>query len=388
MPESEPPAPVRFLRSRFIHREVVVLMILCAAALAAFLTTRVAARAAHELRVSDAATWYARGRAHLAAGRLDEALEALGRARALDREREEHHRSFATALVRAGQHGAARQVLLSLRQAHPEDPDINIGLAAIEAAVGAPGEAVRFYQRALFGDWAPDRIEERERVRIEMIEYLLAGGDRARALAQLGLLAADLPAGDPARGKEAARLFLEAGDPERALEILAPLIDSAPRDAAVLAMGGDAAFALGDFDVARGYYARVPPGETVAVMADRRALAERVLANDPFSRRLSARAREQRLSKGHALAAALLDACGARLTRTPAQTEQLAALDVEIAVLGGTLARPRPPDDAAIADGVALVAAVVTFASQHCAPLDDDARAWMLIARRAHEGRR
>jgi thioredoxin-like negative regulator of GroEL len=320
---------------------------------------------------------------------MEQALDALGRARALDRERSAHHLSFATALVRAGQYGAARQVLLGLRQAHPENPDINLGLAEIEARAGAPDDAVRFYQRALFGDWPADRIGQRERVRIEMIEYLLAVGERARASAQLGLLAADLPVADPARRTEAARLFLEAGDPVRALEVVAPAIEAAPRDAAALRTAGDAAFARGDVEAARGYYARLPAdagASDAAALADRRELVARILASDPFARDLTPRARARRLARGHAVAAALIDGCGRRLAGGSAEAEQLSALEGETAALGAALAGPQA--SGADADAVAVIGAVVSFASQHCAPLDIDARAWMFIQQHAREGQR
>ena len=378
MPDGDAPRLPFFSLSRFVHREIIVLLILCAAALAGFLVTKASAAAAHQLRVSDASIWHARGRAHLEAGRIDEALDALGRARALDREQEAYHLSFGAALSRAGQHAAARQVLLALREAHPENPDVNLGLAEMEAARGAREDAIRFYERALYGDWSPDRLGERERVRVGMIEYLLVEGQRRRASAQLMVLAADLPEEAP-RLMEAARLFLAAGEPERALGLYSRVLEMDPAHGAALGGAGDAAFALGDYATALGYFARAPGGT-----AGRRAIAERVVASDPLSTALDAGERRRRLAAGHALAARLIGGCAAHTDG--GESEQLSALADETGALGVRVRGPLA--DGAVADGVALVAAVVTFASDHCGPLDAESRAWLLIARRHHEAAR
>ena len=382
--DSTPAGSPLFPFSRFVHREIIVLIILCGAAIAGFLVTKAAASSAHAKRRSDAATWYARGEAALAEGRLDEALAALGRARALNRDRDAHHLSFAAALAEAGQLDAARQVLLGLRETSPENPDVNLGLAELAAASGATEEAVQFYQRALYGEWTPARLDDRRRVRVSLIEYQLANGMRGQATAQLLLLAADLPP-DAGNQMRAARLFLAAGEPEHALEHYLRVLQTEPDHAAALAGAGDAAFEIGDFAAARGYYERVPDGD--ADVEARRELARLVLANDPLQPRLSNAERRRRLSAGHARAQALIQACRVHLAGTSAQEEQLAALASELAALGATLAARRPLESGVIADGVAIVSGVVSFASEGCGPLTPEARAWLLIGRLQREGR-
>lgn len=378
------PASPLFPFSRFVHREIIVLIILCGAAIAGFLITKAAASSAHDRRVRDAATWHARGEAALAEGRLEAALTALGRARALDRDRDEHHLSFATALTGAGQIDAARQVLLGLRATRPENPDVNLGLAELAAASGATADAVQFYQRALYGEWTPERLDDRERVRVSLIEYQLANGMRSQAVAQLLLLAADLPA-DAARQTEAARLFLAAGEPDLALEHYRRALEDEPENAEALAGAGDAAFEVGDFAAARGFYDLVP-GNAEDVEA-RRELVRLVLANDPLQPRLSNAERRRRLAAGHARAQLLIQACRVHLAGTSAQEEQLDALASEVTALGSVLAARRPIESGVIADGVALISGVVSFASEGCGPLTAEARAWLLIGRLQREGR-
>lgn len=384
MPEdAAPPRAPLFPFSRFVHREIIVLIILSVSAIAAFTVTQSAASSAHTRRVRDAAEWYARGEAARSSGQLDAAVDAFGRARALDRDREAYHLSFATALAEAGQHAAARQVLLTLRAAHPENPDVNIGLARLAARRGAPEDAVRFYQRALYGEWTPDRLGDRERVRVDLVEYQLANGHRDQAVAQLLLLVADLPrAAEPQI--EAARLFLAAGEPERALEHYRIALGDEPDNQHALAGAGDAAFELGDVRLARDYYTRVTA--RLDGIDARRDLARLVMAQDPLQPGLSGVERRRRLARGHIVARLLIESCRVYLAGTASQEEQLDVLMSELAALDARLADNRAPRTEATIDDVAVIAGVVSFASNGCGPLTPEARAWLTIGRLRREG--
>jgi tetratricopeptide (TPR) repeat protein len=375
MHEDATPGTPLFPLSRYIHREIIVLVILTAVAVAAFLTTKASASAALRLRQRDAAAWHARGQADLGAGRVDEALDALGRARALDRDRADYSLSFAAALVEAGQPDAARQVLLGLREAHPEDPDVNLGLAQIEAAHGLPADAVRFYQSTLYGEWTGDRLDERRRVRSALVRYLLAHGMRNRATAHLLLLEADLPSDVPHQ-LEVAALLLEAGEPRRALAHFTAVLEKEPANVGAVAGAGFASFALGDYAAARRYFALAPA--SVDGVAEKRELSERVIALDPLQPRLRAAERRRRLASGHAEALALAASC-APMVSTPADVARLQTLEDALRTLEAALSARGPLDHDAIADGTAAVAAVAAFAGAHCGPLDADARAWTLI---------
>lgn len=377
MDESGAPSTPVFPLSRFIHREIIVLLILTGIAAAAFLTTKASAAAALRLRARDAATWHARGVADLAAGKVDDALDALGRARALDRDREDYHLAFADALVASGQLDAAQQVLLGLRQTHPEDPDVNISLARIEAARGAPAQAVRFFQSALHGDWTPDRLGLRERIRIDLIKYLIDNGMRDRATAQLLLLAADLPDEAP-RQLEAASLFMAAGDYRQALTYYARVLQAQRDNGAALAGAGRAAFALGAYADARKYLARAPEGDPDLAATKR--LADLIVEGDPLAPRLAAAERRRRLAAGQTHAAALPAACSARLS-ADSDRAVLAGLAEDVRTLGQQLASRRGMDHDAIQEGVALIVRLAAFAADRCGPLDEPMQAWLLIGR-------
>lgn len=378
MSEESRLSPSLFALSRFVHREIIVLLILCGAAVALFLVTKASAAAAHRFRARDARIWYERGVADLEAGRTAEAVTALGRARALDRSREDYHLAFSRALAAAGELDAARQTLRALRETRPEDPDVNSGLARLEARSGHTAEAVRFYQSALYGAWQPERLPDRERLRVELIEYLIASRMPDRALAHLVLLAADLPA-DPARQFQAAGLFLAAGDPARALALYRRVLAREPENARAHAGAGRAAFALGDFATARRHFDRAPEDAGTEQM---RTLAQAVIDADPLEGRLSSAERRRRLAAGVAHLSAAVESCRARV---PDARAALAEHAKALRAAAAPAARPfADPDAFESAVAVAVSAAAALPAA--CGPPDVTTEAWRLMAR-AHEGR-
>jgi thioredoxin-like negative regulator of GroEL len=178
---------------RLVHREIRLLVCLCAIAVVGFLLTREAAASTREMRLEDAGTWFASGQQALQAGDAEGAIEALRRASAIDRDNRGYRLALANALS-AGQHvDETRQVLRRLREGEPEDPEVNVQLAHREAHAEHVPAAVRYYQSELYGHWNPDAFDDRRRLRIEMIRYLLAHGDQRRALSALLILSANLP---------------------------------------------------------------------------------------------------------------------------------------------------------------------------------------------------
>ncbi|MEX2271181.1 MAG: tetratricopeptide repeat protein [Vicinamibacterales bacterium] len=367
--------PSSFTLSRFVHREIIVLLILCGAAIAGFIVTKASADAAHHLREGDARTWYGRGLAHMEQGRIEQAVEALGRARALDRDKQEYHLAFGRALAAAGNPTAARQALLTLRETRPEDPDVNVGLAEVEAGLSNVPEAVRFYQSALHGAWEPERLDERRRLRVRMVGYLIANDMHSRAISQLLLLEADLPA-EPGPRLEAARLFLEAGDPGRALNVYRGVLEDDPQNAAAQTGAGRAAFALGDFAAARRHLGR--GGSEAPDVADMRALAQAVLRVDPLQLRLSGAERRRRLAAGIAHLSGVVTAC---LARVPQAQSGLADHDAALRAAARPSAARTFADPEAFESGVAMVARAAAALPDACGPPDITTRAWRVIGR-------
>jgi len=107
--------------SRFVHREIVILLILAGVTVAAFFATRGFAASNEAIRRQDGQAWYARGQEALERGDLEAALAAFRRAATKDPNDVTYHLALAHALIAARQDDTARQLLLDLREGQPED---------------------------------------------------------------------------------------------------------------------------------------------------------------------------------------------------------------------------------------------------------------------------
>jgi predicted Zn-dependent protease len=215
-------------RERRIHRELLQLVMLIAMASGAFFVTRALAAHNHDTNARDAAEWFRRGQAELHEGRVADAIEAFHRARARNRDDTTYSLALAHALAATRQDAAARRVLLTLREATPEDAGINLELARLSAADGDGTQAVRYYHNALYAPWAPENEDTRRAVRMELIQLLLRQGEAKRADAELLALSAEMP-DDHALHAEVGRLFEEAGDHQHAAEHFAHAAAHPPR---------------------------------------------------------------------------------------------------------------------------------------------------------------
>ena len=242
----------RSTESTFVHREIVVLVVLCVLVVVGFVLTRAAARANRALRLRDAVAWYDAGEHHLAGGQTESAISALRRATAINRDNPTYRLALAGALAAGRQDDAARQVLLGVRESTPEDPEVNVQLARLEARHDDLTGTVRYYQNAVYGSWSADQGDARRRVRIELIRYLLAHEQRGRALSELLVLSGNLP-DDVKSQTEAGQLFLDAGEPRRGLDRFRQALRIDPKNAAALAGAGEAAFEAGDYTSAQRY---------------------------------------------------------------------------------------------------------------------------------------
>ena len=352
----------------FVHREIVGLLILSAAAVVLFAFTGVLSAVNNRQRLAEAADWYRIAQARLEAGRAHEAAEALQRASAIDRGNQEYRLALARALAEAGDHEASRRVLVGLRALAPEHPDVNLRLARLEALRGNPGEAVRYYQSALYGQWGADAAPLRQQVRLELVRYLLAQDQQSRALAELLVVEGNLP-DDTGAQLESAALFAEAGDPRRALGLYARVLAREPHQAQALAGAGQAAFELGEYARAERYLRALP--DATPELAELKQTAHLVRARDPLLPRLRFAERVRRLRENLQHAMMRLDAC----------TDPADALRAEARTLQAQLRRQAPQDVEMIEAGMDLVARIERV-TERCAPVEAIDRALVLIGRR------
>ena len=362
--------------SRFIHRELTVLILLSAIASVVFLATRSIAAAHRDLRRRDAAQWFRFGQSELAAGQPLRAVQALRRATAIDLHNVEYRLALASALEDARKNDLARQVLLELRSVSPERPDINTRLARLEVARGDDSAAIRYYQNALYGVWAADAMEGRRVLRLEFIRFLLSRKYGDRALAEL-LAIEDSIGSDTASRTEAGHLLLQAGDPSRALVHYRAALRQDPQNAAALAGAGKAAFASGEYAIALRYLRTA--SELPADLIEVRSLASHVLTRDPLLPRLSFAERRRRLQLNLSDALTRLGTC----TVDGPSSSAFTSLRHEIEAVQARLAR-RSVREAleVIEDGAELVYRVQQKANGTCGPPALIDRAQLLIGQR------
>jgi tetratricopeptide (TPR) repeat protein len=373
--------------SGVVRREFFVIVILGLVLVFGFVLTRAVSRANDELRRRDAAEWFTAGEQDLAAGRAASAVIALRHAVAIDRDNGHYRLALGRALVTARQDGAARQVLVGIRELAPEDPEVNLQLARLEARQGEMPAAIRYFQSALHGTWGADQQDLRRRARVELVRYLLAHDERARALSELLILDGNLPDEVP-RHLEAGELFLGAGDAGRALEHFRSALGHESGNRQALAGAGEAAFEVGDYAAARRFLlaARPDPGDARAGrLNELREVADLVLDRDPLRPRLPVRDRRARLTAGVTQARTRLDACVGH-SPAPSATRQAAldALRAELDALHATPAgKGRDGSVEAIEAGLNLIYRIERETAE-CGPPSSLDRALLLIAKR-HE---
>jgi len=367
----------RRTESTFLHREMVVLVILCVLVVVGFLLTRAAARANRALRLRDAAAWYDAGEHQLGGGETESAIKALRRATAFNRDNRTYRLALAGALAAGLQDDAARQVLLGVRESTPEDPEVNVQLARLEARHDGLTVAVRYYQNAVYGSWTGDQLDARRQVRIELIRYLLAHEQRGRALSELLVLSGNLP-DDVKSQTEAGQLFLDAGEPRRGLDRFRQALRIDPRNAVALAGAGEAAFEAGDYTSAQRYLRAVDSPS--ARVSELRSVAELVLTRDPLRPGLSLRQRQDRVMAGFRRASEALDDCA---TKKPAANNAFDSLRAEAGALEPELtpARLRRTPES-IGTSLSLIYRIEQQTLDSCGQGSAFDRALLLIGRR------
>lgn len=346
-------------RAERIRREGAKLILLIALTLIAFFATRAAAEHSRAVATQDAAEWYARGRRAFAAHELPVAIDAFRRAQLKNRGNLDYSLALAQALATDHQDAAAERILLALRESAPERPDINLQLARLAAARDDRPTAVRYYRNALYATWAdPDGPRK---VRLELIDFLLAHDDRQRAIAEL--IAARTTTPDTADAHlELATLFVRAGDPATALQEFRRTLDLDAGNEAALSGAGEAAFALGDYAGARRFLRGA--GTLSAPAREKLAIATLVLGRDPLEPRLGAAERRRRLVDDFTDVQQRLDACSAS-----SSLESLPKL-------------PARLDQDAIEDALAAIWRIETAVTRECGPATALDHALLVIAQR------
>ncbi len=181
-----------------LHRETILLVVLCAIAIVAYFGTRAVAATNRRLNLSDAARWYAAGEADVHAAEPRRAAAAFRRAIALDPSRREYRLALADALSASHDDDAARFVLQQLRDLDPDDAQRSRDLPAHQTADAGSIETL-------------GRVVDEIIARDPLSPRLAAATRRQRARSLLDDLHGELAGcGDPALAREAAAAASDA----------------------------------------------------------------------------------------------------------------------------------------------------------------------------------
>lgn len=370
----DPPTRETVERTALIHREMFQLTALVLVAVAAFFLTRAVAASNRDMNLRDAAEWYHRGQQAIAADRVDDAIDAFRRATVRNRGDKRYALALAEALARKRDDDAARSLLVTLREAAPEDAEINLQLARLAGARHDVTEALRFYHNALYAPWPVDQADARRQVRLELIRFLLTHDQAGRALSELLALSSDLP-NEVMPRLEAAQLFAQAGDHAHALDQFQRVLQLAPEHPTALAGAGRSAYELGNYLLAQSYLRRAPTKpDDVATLE----IVDLVLSNDPLANRLGSGERRRRLVGNVTYAQGRLSSCINEPGTLP--TSDALALLSEAQAFDRQL-QPRVLEQDVVEMGTDLVDRIERLVAQRCGVPTTFDRALVLIGR-------
>ena len=349
-------------------------------------------------RVDLAQRWAERGKAALGTGKPDEAVTALRAALSYAPANRDYELLLAQALGetgRAEESEESYQYFISLWDVEPGNGTINLALARLARARNQRQNAVNFYRAAVYGTWEGDGVVRRAAVRLELAQYLIAGGDLAAGRMELLIAGGNAP-DDYGRDMEIGGLLEQAQDAGDAAAYYQRAAAVQPGNADALAAGGRLAYKVGDYENARRLLAKAqaeraakPPASTESAKKETPSAGEqaqsaqdeamledatRILELMPSSK-LPARERVARILTARAIAKQRFAACTAQLNSDGGVPPAMAALGPRWAGQDGTANAPELLHDSdAQASAMRLVYDTETESEEACgAATGDDA---------------
>jgi len=239
-----------------------------------------------ETRV-EAQRYYETGQRLMQQGDNDGATEQFRAAFAVDRDNQEYQLALAQALMAAGRYPDAEATLMALLQRDATGGAANLAMARVLVKEERIPEALSYYHRAVYGQWNQNALENRVRVRYELVDLLVAQNSTEGLLAELLPLQEEAPDGAETKMK-LGRLFIAAGSPARGVPLFRSVLRTQPQDPDAYAGLGEAEFARGNYRTALAYFQTVSRFRPEDGLAQKRiAVTNQVLSLDPTARGLS-----------------------------------------------------------------------------------------------------
>jgi tetratricopeptide (TPR) repeat protein len=207
----------------------------------------------------------------------------------------------------------------------------------------------------MYGVWNADADANRNKARIELIQFLLKKGAPEKAESELMALATALPA-DPADHLRAAQLFAQAQDYPGELVQCREALRQEETNSAALACAGQAAYLSGSYAQAQRYLREAVNADSHD--EDSRRLLETtdlIIRSNPFHSHISDAERNRRISAAFEQAEARLSRCTTQKRADLNATSgppQLDILQSRWAAMKPDLARLRSPAETDLPDSI------------------------------------
>jgi len=266
------------------------------------------------LESSLAHRWFQRGEEAIVKGYPSVAIDDYRNALGYDGADQQYQLRLAEALMKEGRLTEARAYLLTLWSKDPANAELNLDLGRVYSALNKPELAVRSYRAAIDGVWSSDPLQRRTDARMELVQYLLQNGDKARASAELIAIQAESP-DDPAVSLKVGNLLLELGENSRAAKSFDAVLKESPKNVDALSGVGQAALGLGDYPKAVRLLSKADDltgSKPDSPEADKLALARQAYDADPYLRNLTVAQRANRVAAAFDLAMNLLRSCASQ----------------------------------------------------------------------------
>jgi len=294
----------------YLRQRPVMLGLLSALAVMFFLIVTGLSNIFYAQRQALGDRWFHRGVSDLEAKRYQAAVTNFRSALLYSRDDSNYQLNLAEALLGANQTAQAYAYLLNLWDREPENGQVNLELARIEAAKGQPQRAIRYYHDAVYAVWPNQQEPERVTARLELVDLLLRLNAKAQAQAELIALQQSVGE-DPAEQVRLGELFVRSGDYERGLAAYRVAVKADQHNPRALAGAGEAAFMLAQYPLAEQYLegaAEANPNDKTS--DERLKTTEMVLKMDPYRSILSVDERSHVVMRAFAIAGQRLTKCG------------------------------------------------------------------------------
>jgi len=290
------------------RKDASVFAALLALAAIAFTATYFITKSYGRKQDSLARYWLSQGSLNLQKGDAKKAVADFRTALQYSHDNPAYRLRLAQALAAGGQTSQAIAYFLNLLEEQPGNGLYNLELARLYSRQGDTRKAAQYYNGAIYGAWDTDPAAARRNARTEYIRFLLTHNAPTQAQAEAMIMASGVPPNDIPARLQSARVLLDTGEYNRAIDEYSALMKNDPVGAALGA--GQAAFQSGRFQTASKFLSlAVSRGANDPSANNLLQRSKSVLDLDPNRRRLSSADRARRVMNAYETAGDRLQTC-------------------------------------------------------------------------------